>query len=126
MFLRFTTTVIDKSSKKREGVFVAAYRLLDSGDLDADEWKHLRELLDWFNEHLSHPPKSFTAGRAIFWFKSSATDCVGRVWELVYILQLHGWNVVVQKCSRLGNICYQDQMQVVAYPSPLDGRVSEQ
>lgn len=78
MFLRFTITQIDEDSHKPQGVFVAAYGLLDSGDLDSVEWKRLRELLDWFNEHLPHPPDSFYASRAIFWFKSSAHENISR------------------------------------------------
>ena len=48
MYLRFTTLKMDEDSKRPEGVFVAAYRLLKSGDLSASEWKHLREILDWY------------------------------------------------------------------------------
>ena len=124
MFLRFTTSIIDQDSRKPEGVFTGAYRLLNSGDLDAAEWERLRELLNWFNEHLAHPPKSFSTGRAIFWFESSASECISRVWEVVYMLRAHGLNVVVQKCGRLANICYRDRMQVAAYPSELDGKIA--
>jgi hypothetical protein len=37
MYLRFVTTRIDEDSHKPQGVFVAAYSLLDSGDLNPDE-----------------------------------------------------------------------------------------
>jgi hypothetical protein len=59
MYLRFATTRIDEDSRKPQGVFVAAYLLLDSGELTSDEWKRAREILDWFNKHLPHPPKVF-------------------------------------------------------------------
>jgi hypothetical protein len=124
MYLRFATTRIDEDSRKPQGVFVASYLLLDSGELTNDEWKRVREILDWFNKHLPHPPKSFLAGRAIFWFKSSAKESIEQIWELVELLRHHGYYVEVQKCRRLANIRFQDDFQVAAYPSDLDGRIT--
>jgi hypothetical protein len=126
MFLRFATTRIDEDSHKPQGVFAAAYSLLDSGDLNSDEWQRLREILDWFNEHLPHPPKKFSADRAIFWFWSNAEESINRIWELVHLLRLHGYHVEVYKCRRLGNICYRDHLQVAAYPSVLDSKITVQ
>jgi hypothetical protein len=126
MYLRFVTTRIDEDSHKAQGVFVAAYALLDSGDLNRDEWKRVREILNWFNENLPHPPKNFTTGRAIFWFKSSAEKSIRSVWELVHVLRQHGHYVEVHKCRRLGNILYEDKLQVAAFPSKLDGRITVQ
>jgi hypothetical protein len=120
VFLRFVTTRIDEDSHRPQGVLVASYSLLDSGILSSDEWKRLREILDWFNAHLPHPPKSFVAGRAIFWFKSTATGSISRIWELVYMLRHHSHHVEVHKCRRLGNIVYEDGFQVAAYPSKCD------
>ena len=62
MYLRFVTTRVHKDSHKPEGVFAAAYALLDSGALTRDEWKVLREMLNWFNANLKSPPKTFDAG----------------------------------------------------------------
>jgi hypothetical protein len=66
MYLRFVTTRIDEDSHKPQGVFVAAYSLLDSGDLNPDERKRVREILIWFQKYLPTPPNKFSAGRAIF------------------------------------------------------------
>jgi hypothetical protein len=126
MYLRFVTTRIDEDSHKPQGVLVASYALLDSGYLTGDEWKRVRDILDWFNAHLPHPPKSFTAGRAIFWFKSSAEESIRKVWELVHVLRLHEHYVEVHKCRRLGNILYEDKLQVAAFPSKLDGKITVQ
>jgi hypothetical protein len=126
MYLRFTTKTIDEVSHKPSGVFVEAYRLLDSGDLNSDEWKELRDILDWFNINLPHPPKKFTASRAIFWFNSNAKESIRRIWDLVHLLQAHGHHVNVFKCRRLANITYSDQFQVAAYPSDLDGKITQQ
>jgi hypothetical protein len=126
MFLRFAITQIDEDSRKPKGVFVAASALLDSCDLEVEESKHLRELLDWFHENLPEPPEDFYASRAIFWFKSSAHESVSRIWELVQLLRLHGYHVQVYKCRRLANVSYQDEFQVAAYPSDRDARVTVQ
>src|ERR1035438_7296179 len=104
MFLRFVTTRVHKDSRKPEGVFAAMYSLLDSGSLDSEEQKRLREIRIWFNKNLPPPPDSFSATRAIFWFKSNAEESIGQIWELVHLLRLHGHHVEVFKCRRLANI----------------------
>jgi hypothetical protein len=126
MYLRFVTKGIDEDSHKQKGVFMAAYELLDSGDLSKDEWQRVRTTLDWFSQHLPNPSKDFNPSRAIFWFKSEAKDSVKRVWELVAILREHGHFVEVFKCRRLANIRYRDSFQVAAYPSDLDERITVQ
>jgi hypothetical protein len=125
-WLRFTTTRIDEDSRKPEGVFMAAYSLLRSGELSLDEWKHLRETLDWFEENLPAPPEDFRASRAIFWFQPNAHDCLDRVWDMIDLLRRHGYHVTVYKCPSLGNICYRDKYQVAAYPSDRDGKITMQ
>lgn len=126
MYLRFVTTRTDEDSRQPQGVFVAAYALLDSGDLSASEWRKARDTLDWFNKHLPHPPDNFYACRAIFWFKSSARLGIRKIWDLVELLRQHGHFVEVHKCRRLANVCYVDDFQVAAYPSDLDGRITIQ
>ena len=126
MYLRFTTLKIDEDSKKPQGIFTAAYRLLESGDLSADEWKHLREILDWYKANLPLPPKTFKASRAIFWFRSNAAENIGRMWELVAILRAHDIPISAYKCRHLANISYRDELQVAAYPSPDDAKVTVQ
>ena len=126
MFLRFTIGRVDEDSHRSQGLFVAAYELLDSGNLNSDEWKRIREILDWFNQHLPHPPEEFSKGRAIFWFRSKrpkAQECINRTWELVHLMREHGHHVKVHKCRALGNICYRDELQVAAYPSSGDSRI---
>lgn len=125
-WLRFVTTRIDEDSRKPEGVFSAAYSLLEAGELNTDDWKHLRLTLDWFEANLPTPPDDFEASRAIFWFSPNARDCLGRVWDIAHLLRQHGYHVVVYKCPSLGNICYRDKFQVAAYPSDFDGKITMQ
>jgi hypothetical protein len=126
MYIRFVTTRIDQDSHRPQGVFVASYALLDSADLSRNEWKRLREALDWFNDNLPHPPEGFMAGRAIFWFKPSARESIRNAWGLVHMLRQHDLYVEVQKCRRLGNIFYEDRLQVAAFPSKSDARITIQ
>lgn len=130
MYLRFVTTRIDERSKKPQGVFQASYQLLDSGDLTRDEWKVMREIIDWFNANLPHPPDKFFEGkatlRATFRFRSSAKESIDKIWGLVHMLRQHGHYVEVHKCRRLGNVVYRDEFQVAAFASKLDGRITIQ
>ena len=126
MFLRFTISRVNEDSHRSQGLLVAAYELLDSGNLSPDEWKRVRELLDWFNQHLPHPPKEFSNKRAIFWFRSrnpQTHECIDRMWELVHLAREHGYHVELHKCRTLANICYRDELQVAAYPSSHDSRI---
>ena len=126
MYLRFTTLKMDEVSKRPQGIFIAAYGLLESGDLSAAEWKRLREILDWYKANLPLPPNTFEASRAIFWFRNSAAENIRRMWELVAILRAHDIPISVHKCRRLANISYYDELQVAAYPSPDDAKVTVQ
>jgi hypothetical protein len=121
MFLRFAITLIDDVSHKPQGLFAAAEELLESGDLSLVERDLLREVIIWFNKNLPSP-RRMIASRAIFWFKSSADECIKRMWEFTHVLEHHGYLVEVEKCRVLGNIIYEDQFQVAAYPSKHDRR----
>ena len=126
MYLRFVVTRVDEDSKSPQGVFVTADDLLKSGDLNSEEYRQLRTLIDEFNESLPGPPDEFRASRAIFWFKSTAKKNIRRVWELVQILRGDGYYVEVHKCRRLANICFEDKFQVAAYPSDRDVMITIQ
>ena len=124
--MRFVTKSVHADSHQSEGVFAAAYSLLESDTLDSDERMMIREILVWFNQNLPHPPRKFSAQRAVFWFKSRSAKCVKQIWELVHVLELHGYNVEVFKCRHLANISYEDEHQVAAYPSKRDGKIKTQ
>jgi hypothetical protein len=126
MFLRFAVKQIDEDSRRPQGVFAAAYDLLDSCRLAQEESSQTRDLLKWFEDNLPIPPDEYDAKRAIFWFKASSHESIDRMWELVEILRLHDYHVEVHKCRRLANVSYEDDYQVAAYPSERDGRTSIQ
>ena len=126
MYMRFVTTRIHKDSRKPEGVFAASYSLVQSDNLTSDERERVREIQIWFNKNLPNPPSNFSAARAVFWFKSTAKESIGKIWELVHLLRHYGYQVEVYKCRTLANICYEDKLQVAAYPSGRDGKITVQ
>jgi len=87
--IHFITPRIDADSKVREGIFVAAYKLRDEGDIPFYQREELRSDLQWFNEHLPLPPPLSDRGneRAVSWFKSQSKKCISRVWSVVHILE---------------------------------------
>lgn len=123
MFMRFVVTQIHQASHQPQGLFITAYRLLETGDLIEAEQEELRLLLRWFETHLTVPNHPYVKGRAVFWYKSSALECIKRMWELTNILRSHGFAVELQTCQALGNKMHQDEYQVAAYPSHRDAKI---
>jgi hypothetical protein len=117
--VRFITPLVDADSKVKEGIFVAACRLRDQGDIPSYQRVELRSDLQWFNEHLPLPPPLSGRGneRAISWFKSQSKECISRVWSVVHILEESGIAITKITTEDPGYIIYQDEFQVVAWPS---------
>jgi hypothetical protein len=122
MFLRFVTRSQDETSHRLEGVFNAAYRLRDHGRLGKDEARQVEVLFRWFNLHLPIPDrfclvKGKQAHRqAICWFKAAAAGYVGKVRELVVLLERNGVPIRMLRTRRPGYVVYEDAFQVAAVP----------
>jgi hypothetical protein len=90
MFIRFVSREIHEKSLVSEGLFCAAFDLLYDPLLPDDEYYPLRELMDWFNEHLKAPfgyrlRAPSRAPRAIYWFKPTAPANVPAIEGRVYV-----------------------------------------
>jgi hypothetical protein len=122
VFLRFTLPKKDVGSGARQGVLVASYELLESGELSPYERELVEEILRWFERQLLVPSALAKAGqtRAISWFKSDAHAPIKRMWDLVAILKAHGEIVEVLRTKEPGTVIYQDREQVVAIPTRSD------
>lgn len=118
MYIRFVINRTDNRSHQPQGVFAAAYHLLEHGDLSADQHECLREILEWFADNLPVPKRLDMTDRATFWFYASARRHIGRMWELSNLLQSHDVFVFVQARGSLRNCVYRDAFQVAACPSP--------
>ena len=120
MYMRFVIPQINRDSGQLQGVFVTAYALLREGNLGDEEEETLQILLNWFEANLPIPHSVEITRRATFWYKASAQQCIGRMWELVNLLRAHGYVVELQTCQRLCNVRYRDEYQVASFPHRQD------
>lgn len=115
-YLRFATDIFDDDIGPYIGVFQAAYRLKNCGELDDRSAPMLVDLLDWFAQNL-HAPLLYQADwRALFWFRSDSHEAIERAWAMTVLLQDNGVAVEQFVSSNPGTICYRDQHQVAAIP----------
>jgi hypothetical protein len=112
-YLRFAVGHIHEDSHQQLGVFQAAYQLRNGGGCGSDAGAMLNPLLRWFGENL-HAPE--VTCRAIFWFKSDAAPCIGRIWEMIHVLTSHDHGVWMMRSDAPGRIVYEDDFQVAAVP----------
>ena len=122
MFVRFVVLEQDESSHRLMGVFQAAFSLRDRGLLDSTERHGFENLRQWFNDHLPAPER-FCRSRGrqahrqgICWFKADAVEHLGKIRELVALLERHGITTRRLRAERPGYIVYEDDFQVAAVP----------
>lgn len=124
-YVRFVRPNSLEVSNAREGFFCAAYELKHRDELDEYTSAYLKELLDWFGLNLKEPRK-FSRSKSkgsqnknaagISWFKDSASDFISKSYELISLLQEHGYPIEALRTERVGYIIYEDENQVVAEP----------
>ena len=121
MFIRFVSGEIDEDSLVSVGLFTAACDLVYDPALPDDEYYPLRELMDWFNQHLKGPydyrlrtPRR--ARRAICWFKPTAREHLSRAWQMAWILERNDVFIRTIKVERTGYVLYEDDAQILAEP----------
>jgi hypothetical protein len=121
-YLRFVVPARHRISQEPTGLFTAMYALQRQGELQPAELIWWRTVSRWFNKHLPAPNaaarsrRPHAPNRAIFWFKSSATEHVSRMREIATILEAHGVTVEVLQSARPGYVVYEDAFQVAADP----------
>ena len=121
MFIRFVSGEIDDDSRMPAGIFCAAWDLIGERRRLYGEYYMLKELLDWFDEHLKSPSdyRLKTGGNmdlAICWFKATAHEHLSRAWEIAGILERNGVPIYMVKAKEAGYILYEDEAQVFAIP----------
>ena len=122
MYLRFVVAEKDEDSGRRQGIFIVAYALRDSGNLLDYEAERITESLTWFKKNLKIPDKfsisvkSNAKPRAISWYKNTALECISRMYALKAILETNGIFVELIKTDNPGLIVYEDEHQVTAEP----------
>lgn len=124
MFVRFVTTDLHRESQQELGVFHAAGKLRDSGSLSRAEEDLLQEIRDWFSTYLQKP-KRFTSAKppyyrkrqdGISWFKDSAHEHIGKMREMISLLEHHDVPIRMIKTARPGYVVSEDEFQIVAVP----------
>ena len=120
-FIRFVSGEIDEDSHVSAGLFTAAHDLLEEPALPDDEYFALRDVMDWFNQHLKGPFRyrlraAWRAERAICWFKPTAQEHLSRAWEMTEILERNDVFIRTIKVERPGYILYEDEAQILAEP----------
>lgn len=117
-YIRFIVGRTDQDTHVEQGIFQAAALALEWGDIAGHDADELKTLQAWFGKNLNEPT-SFGRDKlrlGICWFKTDATEHIGRIWEMVRILERHG--IWVQKITtdRPGYMIYEDEWQIVAEP----------
>jgi hypothetical protein len=119
------TSEPDPDSGVEAGVFGLAYKLRDAPSVAIEDREFLREVLTWFENHLTKPDRFNRSGskgyyrrntKGIAWFRDSASECLSRMHHLKRILETYGHPVEVVREERIGYIVYEDALQVVAEP----------
>ena len=114
MYLRFATFRIDPDAHRPQGVFLRAYALLGSNELQAEERRRLREALTYFENDLTVP--CVGERRAVFWFKAECARCTHHAWGLANALKASGVPVLPVRTVKPGLVVYEDACQVAAIP----------
>jgi hypothetical protein len=117
-YIRFATRLTDEDSHVGRGIFQAASQALEWEKITGSDAEELKELQSWFGNNLN-APTSFGRDklrRGICWFKTSATDHIARIWEMVRILERNGIYVQKIRTDKPGYVVYEDEWQLVAEP----------
>jgi hypothetical protein len=124
-FIRFISVDMDSDSGVEAGLFQLAHKLSSSGELTDVHRTAIKDSLSWFSTNLTVPErfnrtssKGFyrRAPKGIAWFRDTATEHIGRMYELKHIAESYGHVVSVIVETRVGYLVYQDEVQVVAEP----------
>jgi hypothetical protein len=121
-YVRFVVPAIDEGSGRRQGVFHAAWDLMDARTLSTFEHEELQAVWNWFRCHLRVPnrfarsSRRRAAHRAICWYKSGARWHVQRTRWMCRILNDNGVATEMITCGRPGYIVFEDEHQVAAIP----------
>jgi len=117
-YVRFVIGRKDEESHVERGIFQATAQALEWQDITSSDADELNKLQAWFSENLEKPT-SFGRDNlrlGICWFKTSSTEHISRIWEMVHILERNGIYVKKIGTHRPGYVIYDDEWQLVAEP----------
>jgi hypothetical protein len=122
MYLRFITSFADEYNMTRTGVFQAAGYLRRNNDIHYYDKCYLNEVWEWFAQNLNAPahfkarkPKK-ASHLSVCWFKNTANEHLGKMYEMIEILEKYDIMVTRIKRHNPGYIIYEDEFQVSSIP----------
>jgi hypothetical protein len=120
MYTRFTIDKLNNQSGVDQGILGAAFKLQNSGNLDADAHAELRIVLDWLQKNVTTPdifdmPRNL---KGVCWFKDSQIEVIAKVSSIFPIMRSNGFDIRETRSSNPGEIIYEDIDQIVAIPWP--------
>jgi len=113
-FVRFAAPDLHQDSQRRRGIFRVAYDLQDNCGLEQVLAARLQDDLDWFEKELPIP--TIPDRHAVFFFKSSAKECMSHIWSLLHTLRDADVWVEMQTFENPGRVAYEDEHQIAAVP----------
>ena len=117
-YIRFVVDWKDEDSGVEQGIFQAAYRAQEWGNVTGTDAEEIEILREWFSENLKKP-NSFGRSRfnlGICWFKPCANEHINRIWQMIRILERNGVYVKKIRTDKPGYVVYEDEWQLVAEP----------
>ena len=117
-YVRFVIGRKDEDSHVEQGIFQAAALAMEWRTITGSDADELKKLRWWFSDNLEKPT-SFGRDKlrlGICWFKTSATQHISRIWEMVQILERNGIYVKKIRTDQPGYVIYEDEWQLVAEP----------
>lgn len=116
MYIRFVVGNEKESIQKQTGLFWELDELNHEGKLEDYQVQMVKQIFKYFNDNLPVPPYSRRnwSTNTFAWFKDSAEEYIGRMWDLVAILEQNDIDVRILKSNKPGMIIYEDEFQVVA------------
>ena len=120
-FIRFQTRLRCGETGRPAGIFVAAGRVEDRGNVPALTRERLKDVLGWFNRNLAVPKIEDRDWRCLFWFRPES-PVIHQIWELTWLLEEEGVFVSKVRTRNPGRIVYRDEHQVAAVPEQKKNR----
>ena len=102
-----------------EGIFPAAYDLLERDDIEKRDRVRLERQRDWFRENLRAPRRFQRASKgesALCWFRDDAKRCLRRAWIMAALLERYGVVLEFLRTKQPGYVTYEDRHQIAAIP----------
>lgn len=114
-WVRFSALSVNAFSGRRDGIFMAVDRVEKDPGTEPHALEGVQTATAWFNENLRVP--NIDDEKAIWFFKTRATVCMARAWELCHWLREAAVVVEMQVLPEGGGrVVYEDEHQVAVVP----------